>query len=158
MKGVYMPIFVDPISNIFSEGADPNSGLGKIIGFVGISGAAAEKLYSIGDVVVDYAKGKLGSGRVGLVAYYIGIVLAFAGMLAESATATLHGDLLIWADRFAIAISAAGLIFSLWMLKRDIANKAREETSPLIVMIELAIGTCGVVSSVAKYVHDKGGV
>ena len=158
MRGVYLPIFVNSISKMFSEGEDPNSELGKIIGFVGISGSAAEKMYSIGDAFVDYARGKFGSGKVGLLAYYIGIVLAFAGMLADSATATLHGDLLKWADLAAVIISSAGLIFSLWMLKRDIANKAREEISPLIVLIELAIGTCGVVSSVAKYVHDNGGV
>jgi len=108
--------------------------------------------YAIGDAFINAAKGK-----IGIFGYYFGIVLAFSGMLAEAATETLSGDLLAKAELVAIAISVVGLVYSLWLLNKDIANKMREESVPIIVMIELAIGICGVVSATAKYLSDAGG-
>ena len=48
-------------------------------------------------------------------------------------------------------VSGMGLIYSLWLLKKDASVNAKEKASPLISLIELGIGTCGVVSAIAKY-------
>ena len=140
------------VANLFSEGENPHDGMGKIISFVGITGAAVDKIYSIGNTVINFAK-----NRIGVYGYYIGVILAFSGMLAESATRTLSGDLLKWADLAAGVLSGMGLIYSLWLLKKDASVNAKEKASPLISLIELGIGTCGVVSAIAKYFHDTGG-
>ena len=110
------------------------------------------KIHAIEGAFVDATKGK-----IGIFGYYFGIVLAFSGMLAEAATETLTGEMLLWAERAAIAISVAGMGYSLWQLKRDISTEAHEKAVPLITMIELAIGICGVVSATAKYLSDAGG-
>jgi len=133
------------VRDLFEEGEEPDEGLSKIIEFVGISGVAVEKMYAIGDAIIERAKGK-----IGIFGYYLGIVLAFSGVLAEAATATLSGDLLKDATLAAVAISVLGLVRSLWLLKRDPELEAKEQAVPLITMIELAIGICGVVSATAK--------
>ena len=105
--------------------------------------------YAIGDAIIERAKGK-----IGILGYYLGIVLAFSGVLVEAATATLSGDLLAKAELVAIAISVVGLVYSLWLLKKDVSTEAHEKAVPLITMIELAIGICGVVNSAVKAIHD----
>ena len=125
--------------------------MGKIK-FLGISGVAVEKMYAIGDAIIERAKGK-----IGILGYYLGIVLAFSGVLAEAATATLSGGMLWGAEVAAVVISVMGLGYSLWQLKRDAELEAKEQAVPLITMIELAIGICGVVSSAAKLASDYGG-
>jgi len=137
------------LSCLFEEGEEPDDGMSKIISFLGITGTAVEKLYSIGDAFVNRL-----TGKIGVVGYYIGIFLAFTGMLVSAAAATLSGSALIWAERVAIGVSVVGLGYSLWLLVKDKSLKAKKEASPLITMIELAIGICGVVSAVAKYIND----
>ena len=107
--------------------------------------------YAIGDAFINAAK-----GEIGIFGYYFGIFLAFSGVLAEAATATLSGSMLINADKIAIAISVIGLGWALYLLAKDITAKSHEEAVPIITWIELSIGICGVVNAVAKYSHDTG--
>ena len=109
----------------------------------------SRRRYAIGDAFIDAANEK-----IGIYGYYFGIVLAFSGMLVEAATETLSGQMLLYADVAAVASSVLGLVYSLWLLAKDKSVNAKEEASPLITMIELAIGICGVVSATAKAIHD----
>jgi len=140
------------LSGLFREGEEPDKGLAAIVGFLGITGSAVEKLYTIGDAFLDAIQRK-----TGLIGYYIGIFLAFTGILTEAATSTLSGDLLKWAELAAIIISVIGLAQALWKLGKDLTTKTHEEASPLVTGIEIAIGSCGLVSAIVKYLHDNGG-
>jgi len=140
------------LGSLFKRGDNPDTGLKTIVSFLGISGVAMESIYLIGDAFINAAKGK-----IGIIGYYFGIFLTFTGMLAEAATETMSGDMLLTADAIAAIISGLGLIYSLYVLKEDISTKAHEELSPLMTGIELAIGISGVVNSVAKYTADSGG-
>ena len=141
----------DTIKDLFEKGEEPESGLDKIIGFVGLSGAAVEAIYSIGGTFIDFAEKK-----IGIIGYYFGIVLAFTGFLAGAATGVLEGKLLKYATIAALITSVIGLVWSLYLLKRDAENKAKEATAPELTLIELAIGACGVVTATIN-VFDKWG-
>ena len=94
--------------------------------------------------------------KIGIIGYYFGIVLAFTGFLAGAATGVLEGKLLKYATFVALATSVIGLVWSLYLLKRDAEVESSELAAPELKAIEIAIGACGVVTASIN-VFDKWG-